>query len=182
VPALLAPAIAVALLLGAAGAAKVVDPTMTVGALRAMRLPSAPSAVRLGAGVELLIAIAALTVSGPWPYLLAALSLLAFAAFVLAALRRGTMVGSCGCFGREDTPPHRIHVALDLGLAGVAAGATTFDRAPIEMLADDPLEGVIVGLVALLMAALLYATFVDLPRTLREIDRAGLARTERRPS
>jgi hypothetical protein len=41
-PALTGPALVAAALLALAGAQKVVDPTMTVGALRALGLPAAP--------------------------------------------------------------------------------------------------------------------------------------------
>src|SRR5690606_18072277 len=96
-----APALAIAALLVLAGAQKVVDPTMTVGALRALRLPSSPLLVRAGAAAEAALGAAALTVGGPVLWALVAISYLAFAAFVTAALRSGTMIGSCGCFGRE---------------------------------------------------------------------------------
>ena len=44
--------------------------------------------------------------------------------------RRGTMIGSCGCFGREETPPHPSHVVLNLVLAAVASPhATAHDAA-----------------------------------------------------
>jgi hypothetical protein len=114
------------LLLLAAGAAKVADPTRTVGALRALGWPSSPGLVRVGAGVEAVVGAAALVVGGPVVAVLVAGSYVGFAAFVAAALRAGTPVGSCGCFGRADTPPRPRHVAVDLGLAagaGLAAAA-----------------------------------------------------------
>ena len=181
-PALLAPAIALALVLGLAGAAKVLDPTMTVGAMRALHLPSSPTVVRLGAAAELAIAVAALTVAGPWPYLLVALSMLAFALFVATALRRGTMIGSCGCFGREDTPPHPIHVALDLGLAAVALVGATFPEAPLALVADDLPDSIAVVVLAVVTAGLLYAAFVDLPRVLAEVRATARWRGHRRPA
>jgi hypothetical protein len=180
VPALLAPALALAMVLAVAGAAKVLDPTMTVGALRALHLPASPGLVRLGAAAELGLAVAAVTLSGPWPYVLISVTMLGFAAFVVVALRRGTMIGSCGCFGREDTPPHWIHVVLDLLLAGVAGVAATFEQAPLELLADDPGDGFAVVVLAVLLAGLLYATFVDLPRVLTEARSVALARGARR--
>jgi hypothetical protein len=167
VPALAAPALVSALLLALAGAQKLLDPTMTVGALRALRLPSSPLLVRAGSAAELALGASALAVGGAALWWLVAASYLAFAAFVVAALRQGTMLGSCGCFGREETPPHATHVVLDLGLAGLAAATAV--RSPgsvLEALADHPRTAA--GVVALAAVALflLYAAFVDLPRTL----------------
>ena len=122
-PALTGPALTAALLLAFAGAAKAVDPVMTVGALRALGLPSSRTWVRIGAAAELLVGLLAAAVGWAWVWWLVAASYLAFAAFVVAALRAGTMVGSCGCFGREDTPPHPIHVVVDVALAATAAAA-----------------------------------------------------------
>src|SRR3546814_14242722 len=104
-PALTLPALVLAALLALAGAQKVLDPTMTVGALRAMRLPSSPLLVRVGSAAELVLGVAAIVVGGAVLWWLVAVSYLAFAGFVLAALRKGTMIVTCGCFGREETPP-----------------------------------------------------------------------------
>ena len=87
--------------------------------------------------------------------------------FVLAALHKGTMIGSCGCFGREETPPHWTHVLLNAGLAGLAAlTAVRSPGAVLDALLDEPATAV--GVVALSAVALylLYAAFVELPRTL----------------
>ncbi len=166
-PALTGPALVSALLLALAGAQKLLDPAMTVGALRALRLPSSPALVRAGSAAELVLGVSAVAVGGAALWWLVAASYVAFGAFVLAALRKGTMIGSCGCFGREDTPPHPSHVGLNLALASVAAATAL--RAPgsiLEALGDHP--GTAVGVVALSAVALLllYAAFVELPRTL----------------
>jgi hypothetical protein len=167
VPALIAPALVAAALLSLAGAQKLVDPTMTVGALRALRLPASPLVVRVGSAAELVLGAAAITIGGAVVWSLVALSYLAFAGFVLAALRSGTMIGSCGCFGRDETPPHPLHLALDVGLAAVAgAMALTTPTAPIEALADHPADAVAVVASAAVALYLLYAAFVELPRTL----------------
>jgi hypothetical protein len=163
-PALTGPALVAAALLVVAGAAKVADPANTVGALRAMRLPSSSTLVRCGAAVEAAIGVTAIVVGGAVPWALVAASYLAFAVFVVAALRAGTMIGSCGCFGHEDTPPHPVHVALDLVLAGVAAAAAVQGLVPAAAIADDPGQGVVVVVLAGLSLALVYAAFVDLPR------------------
>ena len=166
-PALTGPALVSALLLVLAGAQKLLDPTMTVGALRAMRLPSSPGLVRVGSAAELALGASAVAVGGAVLWWLVAASYVAFGAFVVAALRRGTMLGSCGCFGREDTPPHPSHVVLDGALAVLAA--TIAVRSPesvLEALGDHP--GTAAGVLALSAVALylLYAAFVELPRAL----------------
>lgn len=167
--ALTVPAMAVAALLVLAGAQKVLDPTMTAGALRALGLPGAKALVRVGAAAEALLGAAALTIGGPVLWGLVAASYLAFGAFVLAALGKGTMIGSCGCFGREETPPHWSHVALNVGLAGLAgAAALRLDRPVLDELAAHPGAAVGATLVAALAVALLYAAFVVLPRTLHD--------------
>lgn len=166
-PALAGPALVAAALLALAGAQKVVDPAMTVGALRALRLPSSSALVRVGSAAELALGVAAVAVGGALLWSLVSLSYLAFAAFVVAALRNGTMLGSCGCFGREDTPPHPSHVALNLGLAGVGVGAAlSLDGAVVDHVTDHPGSGIAVGLLAAVSLYLLHAAYVELPRTL----------------
>lgn len=165
-PAITGPALVVAALLAVAGAQKVVDPTMTVGALRALGLHLGARAVRAGAAAELVLGVAAVTVGGPVTWSLIAVSYLGFAAFVVTALRKGTMIGSCGCFGRDDTPPHPIHVALNLLSAGVAVAAARSSGTVVDHLVDHPGQGLIVATFAAGTSYLLYAAYVDLPRTL----------------
>jgi hypothetical protein len=96
-----------------------------------------------------------------------AASYLAFAAFVVAALRRGTMIGTCGCFGREETPPHATHVVLNLVLAGVAAAvAVTAAGAPLDAVVEHPGPGAAVLVLGAVSLLLLHAAYVDLPRAL----------------
>jgi len=167
VPALTVPALVAAALLAVAGAQKLLDPAMTVGALRALRLPSSPALVRTGSAAELALGVGALTVGGAALWWLVALSYVAFAGFVVAALRAGTMIGSCGCFGREDTPPHWSHVALNLALGALtAATAVTAAGPPLDALADHPGDAVPAVALAVVALGLLWAAFVELPRTL----------------
>jgi hypothetical protein len=167
-PALTGPALTAALLLAFAGAAKAVDPAMTVGALRALGLPSSRGWVRAGAAAELLVGLLAAAAGWAWAWWLVAASYLAFAAFVVAALRAGTMVGSCGCFGREDTPPHPVHVVVDVGLAATAAAAAVGLGAPLDAIADAPGRGSIVAGLSVVSVVVLYVVLVDLPRALRQ--------------
>ena len=79
----------------------------------------------------------------------------------------GTAIGSCGCFGREDTPPHWSHVALNAALAAVAlALAVGNDGAPLSAVTDHGGAGAAVGLAAAVAVYLLFAAYVELPRTL----------------
>lgn len=166
-PVLAAPALMAAALLALAGAQKLLDPITTVGALRALGWPSSSSLVRVGAVAELALGVSALVIGGPLLWALAALSYGAFAVFVVSALRHGTMIGSCGCFGREDTPPHPIHVLLDLVLGGVAAGAAlSLSGSLLETLVDHGTAGLAVAGLAIAGVCLLYAAFVALPRAL----------------
>ena len=166
-PALTAPSLVAAALLALAGAQKLIDPTMTVGALRALRLPASPLAVRVGSAVELALGVAAIAVGGPALWWLVAASYLAFTAFVVVALRSGTMIGSCGCFGREETPPHPVHVAVNLGLAAAAvATAVRSSGAPVEAVLDEPGAGTVVVGLSMVAVYLVFAAFVVLPRAL----------------
>jgi hypothetical protein len=114
-------------LLMVAGAAKVVDPTRTVVALREMGWGVPLAAVRAGAALETLLGAATLVLGGrPWG-LLVAVSYLGFALFVMAALRAGTPVGSCGCLGQADTAPRPGHVVVDAVFAAAAVGAAAAD-------------------------------------------------------
>jgi hypothetical protein len=122
---------AASLLLLAAGAAKAVDSTRTAGALGALGWPSSPLLVRVGAGAEAALGAAGLAVGGAVVAGLVASSFTGFAVFVWVALRSGTPVGTCGCFGRADTPPRPSHVAVDLVLAAGAALAAATHPAPL---------------------------------------------------
>jgi hypothetical protein len=63
--------------------------------------------------------------------LLLALAYLGFGGFVLIALRAGSPLASCGCFGRPDTPPTRVHLVVVLAAALAAAGAAVTGSASL---------------------------------------------------
>ena len=115
-------------LLVAAGIAKVLRPDDTARALPAL-IPGghAPSqrwlrgAVRAGALAEAVLGLVALGAPRPLTAALVALSYASFAVVVAYTRARGGTLASCGCFGRPDTPATRLHVAVDLVLAGAAA-------------------------------------------------------------
>jgi hypothetical protein len=142
-----------ALLLVVAGAAKVVDPSRLAGALDVLGWPSSPLLVRLGAAGELLLGAATLVVGGQALALLVAASYLGFALFVMAALRSGTPIATCGCFAQADTPPRPAHVVIDVLLA---AGAVTAAATEAPALFDASwVAWPVAGLVALLALRLL---------------------------
>lgn len=153
------------LLLG--GALKAIDPVDTVGALRAAGLPAAPWIVRLGAAAEASIGAYALIAGDRRSALLVLLSYLLFAGFVGWALLRGTPLASCGCFGREDTPPSALHVVLNMACAAAAVAVVVDPGVGLSaVVSSQPL----VGLPYLLLVAVgVYAGFLSLttlPRTL----------------
>jgi hypothetical protein len=79
------------------------------------------------------------------------------------------MVGSCGCFGREDTPPHPVHVVVDGALAATAAAAAVLGiGAPLDAIADAPAKGSVVAGLSVLSVLVLYVVLVDLPRARRQ--------------
>jgi hypothetical protein len=122
---------AASVLLLAAGAAKVADPSATAGALGALGWPSSPALVRAGAGGEAVLGAAGLAVGGPLVAALVAASYLGFALFVASALRAGEPLATCGCFGRADTPPRPAHVVVDIALAAGAATAAVAGASPL---------------------------------------------------
>lgn len=143
------------------------DPEPTRGALGATRLPAA-TAVAMTLGVwEIVAGAIALAFGGPVGGGLLALTYLGFAGFVGFALARDLPIQSCGCFGRDDTPPTWLHVAVNLsaGAAGIWIAVTgTGDL--LVTLGDQPLAGIpYLGFVGVGVYAL-YLLLAELPQTL----------------
>ena len=159
-------------LLAVGGAAKAVRPRDTAQALTAVgirfpRFLPGRVVVRVGGTAEAIIGTAALLLGGPVLCALVALSYLAFAGFVLVALRTGAPISSCGCFGKVDTPPSLVHVVLDLAFAGVAAGAAFVgDVALPDVLGDQPLLGIPFLLLIVIGCSLVFLAFTSLPKTM----------------
>ena len=99
-----------------------------------------------------------------------ALSYLGFAAFVALALRRGSPVSSCGCFGsgnKADSPPTVGHVVLNLAAAATAAWAAFHAHAAaVTLLRHQPLAGMPLLLLTGAVAYLAYLVMGVLPKTL----------------
>jgi hypothetical protein len=154
------PFLIVSLLLAGAGAMKAYDPANTVGALRRVGLPVPAWGVRAGGLVELAIGLAAAATGARWAAGLVAVSYVLFTLFVAIALVRRLPVGSCGCFGKVDTPASWVHVVIDACAAGVATVvAITGGDSLGAILRDQPAGGVPF---AIFVATGVYLTFVAL--------------------
>lgn len=126
-----------------AGIPKLSDPGDTTRALRSVGLPGNDLLVRTLAGAEVAIGAAVIAFGGPLSSGLLALLYVAFAGFVLLALRRGGSVSSCGCFGKSDTPPTMAHLVLNVSAAAIALAATITPPASfLDILADQPALGI----------------------------------------
>lgn len=168
-PLLAGPFLVAVTLLGAGGALKILRPAATARAMREMGLPVSPTVVRAGALIELAIAAGALVGGGRPLAALVAASYAGFAAFVLAALRRGVPLSSCGCFGIGDTPPTAAHLALDVAAAAVAAAVARTGSGAGGLTEIIALEGSLLLRVAFLASTaasvwLAYVVLAVLPR------------------
>lgn len=137
--ALAGPYLAAAGLLVLAGVPKLRDPMPLVRALRSAGWPSGRRLVRLVAGVEVVVGVAAVVRPSRPTALLLAISYAVFTAFVVVALRRGGVLASCGCFGRADTPPTIAHAASTAGAALVALAIAV--RPPVTPSSTGPSLG-----------------------------------------
>ena len=163
-------AVAAALLV-VAGALEVHRPDATVGALRAMGVRVPPLVVRAGAVSAALIGAFALVAGGgafgSSVAALVAIVYTGFAAFVALALIRDTPLASCGCFGRDDTPPSLTHVVVNLVAAAVAVVVALSPGSGIAaVVADQPGFGIPFVLVTAGCGFLAYLALTRLPRTL----------------
>jgi uncharacterized membrane protein HdeD (DUF308 family) len=159
------PYAAAAVLLVIAGAPKVVKPGTTVLALRSVKAPASATAVRIFGAVEVLIGLAAVTVGGRIPAVLVATSYLAFAAFVAYALARGGVLSSCGCFGKPDTPPTRLHIVTNIAAAATAIAVAVN---PPDRLADivtvQPMHGAPFLALTAVCVWFVYLALAELPK------------------
>ena len=162
--ALAGPFLAAAVLLVAAGGAKLADPLPLVRALRSARLPAPASAVRALAGAEVGLGLTALLTGARAAAVGVALSYAAFTGFVLLARRRGGVLASCGCFGKTDTPPTTTHVVVTAALAAVAGAVAVRPLGPVpDLLAGSPLGGLALLLATAAVAATGYLVLAVLP-------------------
>lgn len=158
---LAAPVLAGVALLVAAGLPKVLDPMPLVRAIRSAGLPSGRGLVRILAAGEVAIGVAFVLAPGRLTAGLVAFSYAGFTGFVLLVRRRGGVLGSCGCFGKVDTPPTVSHLVLTGALAGAAA-LVALDP-PISPWSVPLLDlGLLAG-VSLLLAFLAWLVMAVLP-------------------
>lgn len=170
-------------LLVVAGAAKSARPGDTARALaelsrrggrRGVPMRLLRPGVRLLAGLEGALGVAALVVPDRTLAALVAASYLVFAGFVLYARARGGVLATCGCFGSPDTPPTVLHALVDLGLCagGVGVAVAGFSGTIGAVLADQPYDGVPLVVASALTAGLAFAVLSPLARltALRHFD------------
>lgn len=155
------------MLLGLGGALELRRPAATVGALRAMGAPASASVVRLGAAVAVIISLGAVAGLGR-PFALAvSLAYLLLAAFVLAALMRHVPLQSCGCFGKEDTPPTTGHLVVNV-VGAVIAGAVALGpggRGWASVHLDtSPVAVAVFSVLTAAVAAFAYLVLTAVPR------------------
>lgn len=165
---LIGPYLAACLLLAVAGMAKAFRPMDTARAVAAVvPLPLAVvrALVRVGAVAEAVAGTAGLVHPSPATAGVVALSYVGFAAFVVVVLARGGPLASCGCFGKPDTPATRVHVVVDLFLAGSAVAVAADGTAGWlpALLGGQPWHGVPLVLLSLLCAWLAFLALSRLP-------------------
>lgn len=148
-----------------AGLAKLRRPLPTMGAMRALRLPgSRPLVYALAIG-EVAVGVAG-TVVGSVPVAVCVAALYAsFGVFVVASLRRGGMLQTCGCFGSPDIPATPTHLVVDVGLAIAAVGAALGHGGPAHAtaVADAGADGLAVVALAAVATILVVAMLTALP-------------------
>jgi hypothetical protein len=141
-----------------AGISKLIRPAATATALREMSIPAPIHAARLLGAFEVIVGVAAILVGSPILWALVAALYASFTIFVLWALQADSTIGSCGCFGQEDTPPTPGHAAFNAAAAAVSALAIgnpvrlgDFDGTPLEAVAFVSLIciGVVLAVLAL---------------------------------
>jgi hypothetical protein len=159
---------AVALLLGAAGAAKLRTPAPTVAmAHRLWRaVPDnarAVCAVRIIGSAEMAAAIATLATGGRLAAIALATWFFAFAA-VTALLVRRAPATPCGCFGSADSPAGPAHIALNLAGAAIATAAAVRPPGAFGGVFDrTALAGLVGTAQVLLLAYLGFLSITALP-------------------
>jgi len=160
------PFLVACVLLAGAGVVKAIDPITTVGALRGVGLRIPNGVVRVGGAFEAALAIAAALTGAPILALAVGVSYVAFSAFVVVALMWKLPIGSCGCFGRVDTPPSRGHVVLNVGavVACIGAAGASGDAGLLHGLGDLPLAGIPFLALVGLGAYAAFATMTVVPQ------------------
>ncbi len=120
-------------LLVVTGVAKLIRPGETSRAVAVFGLPSHPGVGFVIGLSEVLVGSAALVTANSLAFAIQALLYAGFVVWVVAALRLDTPLSSCGCLGRDDTPPYWGHLTLDLLAFLVSAGAAALGAESLEL-------------------------------------------------
>lgn len=149
-----------------AGLAKLRSPSATASSLRELRVPSPLTSARLLGAYEVALGVAAVVVGSPLLWGLVGLSYLGFTGFVLWALGDKSRVGSCGCFGREDTPATNGHLVFNAVAAAMALLAVIN---PVELSSFDgsAFEALLAVTLIAIGITLSITAMTVLPRTLQ---------------
>jgi hypothetical protein len=116
-------AVAASALLVLAAVPKLATPTSAIVALRSVGLVwVGRKTVRALTVIELAAGIGAIVVGGRFVDGVVALLYVGFSVFLVVALR--SPGASCGCTGRDDTPPTLAHLLMTLVFAAGASAAT----------------------------------------------------------
>lgn len=153
---MLAPTAAVfSLLLIVTGLAKVSRPRDVEKALTSLGLPRIRGVGVLIGVVEVVVGLTALF----FPIMLVAQGLLyaGFAAWVAVALRSGAPLTSCGCLGRDDTPPTVAHITLNV--VGALVSSVAAVGAPLDLAFG--IGGLATGGAVLVAVFLAYVILTD---------------------
>jgi hypothetical protein len=163
-PAVTVPYLAATLVLAGAGGAKLARPSDTARALAVAGLPTGRTLVRVGAIGEIAVALAALVWSNRIGAVLVSIAYLGFALFVVAALRQGWPLTSCGCFGKADAKPTYLHAGLNIAAAGCAAAWAVDDPGSFRsVLSHQTWSGLGLAFTAIVVAGLSYAIWTRPP-------------------
>jgi hypothetical protein len=158
-------------LLVISGIPKLQHPGATVNALRSVGVSWVGGRmVRILTAVEIGCGSVAIVIGGRWADATVAVVYAGFSIFLVRALR--TPVASCGCTGRDDTPPTPFHLVMTAAFAaGAVAAVAAGGRTGLVTLARDADTLELLGVVAFAALAawlgwsILTLSLRTLPRT-----------------
>jgi hypothetical protein len=156
-----------AVLLAVAGVLKALDPVDTANALRGVGVPASRTAVRVGGLVEAAVGVFAVVSGGILAAVLVGVSYLGFSVFVAVAMASHSPIATCGCFGKDDTPPSLVHLGIDLAAVGAAIAVAVQPGVGIgDVLSAQPLGGAPYLLLVLVGVGATSLALTALPRTM----------------
>jgi hypothetical protein len=157
---------ALAVLVGIAGAAKLLRPAGVTTALDRLHPPGWNvlgrwPVARLVGGAEIIVAVGALSAGGrPWAAVMTAFYL----GFTVVAWRLSAGPATdCGCFGAASSPLNRTHVVVDAVFTAAAAVTVAFPPASLSERIGTPGQAVAHALVVALLVTVGFLAFTALP-------------------